>query len=391
MTKLRLNSLDSVYQYFVQPILQKDDGLDPERLSQIALSILGQTSRFRKSSIMSNIIESWKTELQRKDARLEQRLFGCVFNNPVGLAAGFDKNGIAAGIWDYFGFGFAELGTVTWHPQPGNPKPRLFRLSSEQAALNRMGFNNDGARKMAKTLEQQRLKKVGTRPVILGLNCGKSKITPLNQAANDYSASVQALGHLADYAVINVSSPNTPGLRSLQDTKELLQLIQALKELSFCPPLLVKIAPDLEDKSIDEIAKLACEEELAGIIAVNTSLNRFGLENRKIIQTGLTLEAEAGGLSGSPLRTRATDVIRRLRKAAGPNLPLIGVGGIDSAETAWERITVGASLVQIYTGWIYQGPGLVPRILDGLLCQLNRHGFRNISEAVGSNVPWHKQ
>jgi len=304
------------------------------------------------------------------------------------LAAGFDKNGVAAGIWDRFGFGFSEVGTVTWHGQPGNPRPRLFRLAEEQAALNRMGFNNDGAQALLKTLQRQKLEPPGRRPAVLGINVGKSKITPLEQAPDDYASSLELLAPLADYAVINVSSPNTPGLRDLQDTTQMRRLVERLRRLPACPPLLVKIAPDLEDDAIDGIARLAFEEGLAGVIAVNTSLDRLGLAKRRLQQTGRTLAEEAGGLSGVPLRHRALEVIRRLRVSAGPALPLIGVGGIDSPEAAWERISAGSSLVQLYTGWIFKGPDLVPQILEGLQQQLDRHGLRNVREAVGSGLPW---
>ena len=188
---------------------------------------------------VSTVLDGVAADLQRRDLRLEQVLFGCRFPNPVGLAAGFDKNGVAAGIWDRFGFGFAEVGTVTWHGQPGNPKPRLFRLAEEQAALNRMGFNNDGAKALLKTLERQRLDPPGRRPAVLGINVGKSKITALEQAPDDYAASLELLSSLADYAVINVSSPNTPGLRDLQDTAQLRRLVERLRRLPACPPLLV--------------------------------------------------------------------------------------------------------------------------------------------------------
>ena len=210
----------------------------------------------------------------------------------------------------------------------------------------------------------------------------------LDLAPDDYASSLELLAPLADYAVINVSSPNTPGLRDLQDTTQLRRLVERLRRLAGCPPLLVKIAPDLEDESIDGIARLAFEEGLAGVIAVNTSLDRLGLERRRLVQTGRTLAEEPGGLSGVPLRQRAIEVIRRLRAGAGPALPLIGVGGIDSPESAWERITAGASLIQLYTGWIFQGPDLVPRILEGFQQQLDRHGLRTVSEAVGSGLAW---
>ena len=381
-------SSGAFYQRWLGPVLANDDGLDAEQMSRAALTALAQASQRRRWPMVATVLDGLARDLQRRDLRLEQVLFGCRFANPVGLAAGFDKNGVAAGIWDRFGFGCAEVGTVTWHGQPGNPRPRLFRLAEEQAALNRMGFNNDGAQALLKTLERQRLDPPGRRPAVLGINVGKSKITPLEQAPEDYAASLELLAPIADYAVINVSSPNTPGLRELQDSTQLRRLVERLRRLPSCPPLLVKIAPDLEDDAIDSIARLAYEEGLAGVIAVNTSLDRLGLEQRRLAQSGRTLQEEPGGLSGAPLRQRALAVIRRLRASAGPALPLIGVGGIDSPEAAWERITAGASLVQLYTGWIFQGPDLVPRILEGLQHQLDLHGLRSIAEAVGSGLPW---
>ncbi|MEC9028064.1 MAG: quinone-dependent dihydroorotate dehydrogenase [Cyanobacteriota bacterium] len=384
----KVYSTGGLYRRWLGAILANDQGLDPEQLTQAALSALSQTSLRRDWPGVSAVLAAIALDLQRHDLRLEQVLFGCRFRNPVGLAAGFDKNGVAASIWDRFGFGFAELGTVTWHGQTGNPRPRLFRLAAEQAALNRMGFNNNGAEVMRRTLEKQALPSPGQRPAVLGLNLGKSRITPLEQAPDDYALSLELLAPLADYAVINVSSPNTPGLRDLQDASQLRRLVERLRRLPGCPPLLVKIAPDLEDDAIDGLARLAYEEGLAGVIAVNTSLDRFGLDGRVLPKTGRTLAEEAGGLSGAPLRQRALEVLRRLRATAGPALPLIGVGGIDSPEAAWERISAGASLVQLYTGWIFKGPDLVPHILDGLIGQLDRHGFRHVSEAVGSGVPW---
>mgnify|MGYP001549106450 FL=1 len=381
-------STGSFYRHWLGPVLARDEGLDAEQLSRSALLALGQASLRRQWPGVSTVLQGVAGELKRRDLRLEQVLFGCRFANPVGLAAGFDKNGVAAGVWDRFGFGFAEVGTVTWHAQPGNPRPRLFRLAAERAALNRMGFNNDGAEAMRRTLERQALPPPGQRPAVLGINLGKSKVTSLEQAPDDYASSLELLASLADYAVINVSSPNTPGLRELQDSAQLRRLVERLRRLPACPPLLVKIAPDLEDDAIDGIARLAYEEGLAGVIAVNTSLDRLGLEQRRLAQTGRTLAEEAGGLSGAPLRHRALEVMRRLRATAGPALPLIGVGGIASPESAWERITAGASLIQLYTGWIFEGPDLVPRILEGLLLQLDRHGFRHLRDAVGSGVPW---
>ncbi len=376
------------YRRFVGPLLLQDEGADAERLSQLTLATLAQASLRRDWPLVRATLQGLATELQVRDARLEQTLFGCRFSNPLGLAAGFDKNGVAAGLWDRFGFGFAELGTVTWQAQAGNPRPRLFRLAAERAALNRMGFNNDGAQAVRRTLERQALPPPGRRPAVLGLNIGKSRSASLELAPDDYASSLAVLAPLADYAVINVSSPNTPGLRDLQEESQLRRLVERLRRLPACPPLLVKIAPDLEDDAIDAIARLAFEEGLAGVIAVNTSQHRLGLEQRRLSGSGLTLSEEAGGLSGRPLRPRALEVLRRLRATAGPALPLIGVGGIDSAEAAWERIAAGASVVQVYTGWIYEGPALVPQILQGLLEQLERHGLRTIGEAVGCGRPW---
>ena len=386
-SKQKLASINGLYEKFLNPILSKDEGLDAEQLTQLALMTLGQASLLRQWPIITQLLQQVKTDLQRCDKRLEQQLFGCRFPNPIGLAAGFDKNGVAAGIWENFGFGFVELGTVTWHPQKGNPKPRLFRLAVEQGALNRMGFNNNGAKIMLKTLQKQKIQSAGQRPLVIGLNFGKSKITSLEKAPDDYLASLKILAPLADYAVINVSSPNTPGLRKLQDTQQLHRLITTIRTLPNCPPLLVKIAPDLESEEIDQLAELTQEEKLAGIIAVNTSINRLGLDQRILQQTGLSLKEESGGLSGLPLQKRALEIIKQLHKKC-KGLPLIGVGGINSPESAWERITAGASLIQIYTGWIFEGPALTPIILEGIISQIDRHGFRNISEAVGSGAPW---
>ena len=378
----------ALYRQFVGPMLASDEGADAEQLSQLSLRALGQASLRRHWPLICGALDGLGAELKRPDPRLEQSLFGCRFSNPVGLAAGFDKNGVAAGIWHQFGFGFAELGTITWHGQPGNPRPRLFRLAAERAALNRMGFNNVGAQAARRLLERQGLPAAGQRPAVLGINIGKSKQTPLELAPDDYASSLELLAPLADYAVVNVSSPNTPGLRELQEEGHLRRLVERLRRTPGCPPLLVKVAPDLEDDAIDAIARMAYQEGLAGVIAVNTSMDRLGLEQRRLPQTGRSLADEAGGLSGVPIRRRALEVLRRLRATAGPALPLIGVGGIDSAQAAWERIAAGACLIQLYTGWVYEGPELVPLILEGLGDQLSRHGLAGIGQAVGCNLPW---
>ena len=378
---------NDLYNILLGQLLSQDEGIDAEILTNSALNAIKFASLNRNFPLISNILLKASSDFQRNNSSLNQIVFGSHFKNPVGLAAGFDKNGVGAGLWNYFGFGFAELGTITWHAQEGNPKPRLFRIAKEKAALNRMGFNNQGAENFLKTIEKQKILAPGNRPCVLGINLGKSKITPLEEAHKDYSLSLRLLAPLSDYAVINVSSPNTPGLRSLQGTKQIKKLISTLKDLPNCPPLLVKIAPDLSNEAIDEIARVAMENGIDGIIAINTSLDRFDLKNLKI-KTGNTLGQENGGLSGLPLQKRGLEVIRRLRRSTDNDLPLIGVGGIHSARAAWERITAGASLVQIYTGWIFEGPNLVPDILDGLIQQMEKHGFRNIKEAIGSEEPW---
>ncbi len=381
------NKKNDIYNILLGQLLSQDEGIDAEILTNSALNTIKFASLNRNFPIISNLLLKASSDFQRNNSSLNQIIFGSHFKNPVGLAAGFDKNGVGAGLWNYFGFGFAELGTITWHAQKGNPKPRLFRIAKEKAALNRMGFNNQGAEKFLSTIEKQKIPAPGNRPCLLGINLGKSKITPLDEAHKDYFLSLRLLAPLSDYAVINVSSPNTPGLRSLQGTKQIKKLICTLKDVSNCPPLLVKISPDLSNEEIDEIARVAIENGIDGIIAINTSLNRFNLKNLRI-KTGNTLEQENGGLSGLPLGKRGLEVIRRLRNITNNGLPLIGVGGISSAQTAWERIAAGASLVQVYTGWIFEGPNLVPEILDGLTLQMKKHGFRNIREVIGSEEPW---
>ncbi|MDP8965619.1 MAG: quinone-dependent dihydroorotate dehydrogenase, partial [Cyanobacteriota bacterium] len=285
-------------------------------------------------------------------------------------------------IWGSLGFGFAELGTVTFQAQPGNPRPRLFRLAQDQAALNRMGFNNRGAEALATRLSQR----AGCpRSVPLGINLGKSKVTPLEEAAADYLGSFRLLKDLGDYFVVNVSSPNTPGLRSLQDAAQLSQIVEALQqENQGRKPILVKIAPDLEWEAIADVLKLAQTYQLAGIVATNTTIRRDILKTQRIEATGKSVSEEAGGISGAPLRQRSTEVIRFIYQETQGKLPIIGVGGIFTPEDAWEKITAGASVIQVYTGWVYEGPWMVRRILEGLLHKLKEQGLTSISEAVGS-------
>ena len=379
---------NNIYKNLVSPILKEDTGIDAEYLTNFSLSLLTFSSNNRNWPLISRIIKSLNQEFCVVDKRLHQKICGIDFCNPVGLAAGFDKNGNAANIWKDFGFGFAEIGTVTKFAQSGNPKPRLFRLAKEQAALNRMGFNNHGAENLVKNFLKQNIDlKKHRKNNCLGINFGKSKITSLSKATEDYLTSLKLLIPYCDYAVINVSSPNTEGLRKLQDPILLKELLREVKNLDNCPPLFVKIAPDLSYKDIEDICQLIIDENIDGIIATNTSLDRLGFEQRKIKQTGQLLSEENGGLSGKPLQRKANQIIKHIHNIDN-NINLIGVGGIDSPESAWERICSGASLVQIYTGWIYKGPQLVPNILNGILKQINIHQLSNVREAIGSNLEW---
>ncbi|MBC1220159.1 quinone-dependent dihydroorotate dehydrogenase [Nostoc sp. UCD121] len=370
-----------IYKFAISPLLFNVVKTDPEWLHQQTI---------RSFSWLSQTPASWANQRLHKslclyDSRLEQNLFGLNFPNPVGLAAGFDKDGVAAGIWSNLGFGFAELGTVTFHAQPGNPRPRLFRLPLDKAALNRMGFNNLGAAAMAVRLAQE--KQESTNLIPIGINLGKSKVTPLEEAAQDYLDSFRLLKDLGDYFVVNVSSPNTPGLRSLQDASMLSAILNLLQqENTAYKPIFVKIAPDLEWEAIADIISLAKTYELAGIIATNTTIRRDGLKTQVINQTGKSPQEEAGGISGEPLRDRSTEVIRFIWQQTQGEIPIIGVGGIFSPEDAWEKITAGASLIQVYTGWIYEGPLMVRRILAGLLSKLEQNGLNSIEEAVGLEV-----
>ncbi len=387
MTK-KISSITNIYEILIKPLLKKDNGIDAECLTNLSLQLLAICSRQKELGPIAKFLQEIREELYIQDEKLKQKICGINFPNPVGLAAGFDKNGIAANIWQDFGFGFSEMGTVTKYAQPGNPKPRLFRISSQQAALNRMGFNNNGADALLRNFTKQNIKKKEERKKqCLGINFGKSKITSLSNANEDYISSLKLLLPYCDYAAINVSSPNTEGLRKLQDPSLLRELLKEIKKLPNCPPLFVKIAPDLNFKEIDKICQLISDENINGIIATNTSLDRLGLENTIIQKTGSLLSEESGGLSGKPLRNKANQIIKHIHNI-DKKLTLIGVGGIDSPESAWERIVSGASLIQVYTGWIYQGPNLVPEILKGIIKQLNYYQMSNIKEAIGSGLLW---
>jgi len=378
----------NLYKKLINPILKNDSGVDAEYLTNLSLSLLSFSSRKYNWPLVSSILKNLNEEFSVIDKRLSQNICGINFCNPVGLAAGFDKNGNAANIWRDFGFGFAELGTVTQFAQDGNPKPRLFRLAKEEAALNRMGFNNNGAKNLVKNFLEQGIEyKKDRENICLGINFGKSKITELSQAKDDYLTSLKLLIPYCDYAAINVSSPNTEGLRKLQDPILLKELLKEIKFLPNCPPLFVKIAPDLSLKDIEDICQLILEENIDGIIATNTSIDRLGLENRKIRQTGLLLSEENGGLSGRPLQKKANQIIKHIHNI-DKKMILSDVGRIDSPQSAWERICSEATLIQLYTGWIYKGPQLVPDILQGILKQLNNHKLSNIKEAIGSDLKW---
>jgi dihydroorotate dehydrogenase len=283
-------------------------------------------------------------------------VFGVQFRNPIGLAAGFDKNGVAIPAWEALGFGFVEIGTVTAKPQSGNPRPRIFRYPKEQALINRLGFNNDGADAVAERLQLLRTGRL--RPSIpIGVNIGKTKVTPLEEAAEDYLCSFKRLAPLADYIALNVSSPNTPGLRSLQERDALIVLLRLItsENVGLHKPraILLKIAPDLGDETMEEIVA-ACEEfGLDGIIATNTTLDHSALGDHV---------DQVGGLSGNPLRERSTSVVRFLRGRT--RLPIIGVGGVSDGESAREKLQAGAQLLQIYTGYVYRGPSLIAEILN---------------------------
>ncbi len=296
-----------------------------------------------------------------EDPRLETKVFGLTFKNPVGLAAGFDKNAEYIEDMAKLGFGFIEIGTVTPKPQPGNDKPRMFRLVNDSALINRMGFNNQGA-----DVAAERLKHLKDRNgLIIGGNIGKNKVTPNEEAVNDYIYCFHALYEHVDYFVVNVSSPNTPGLRDLQEKEPLKHILNTLQQLNTekasQKPILLKIAPDLTDSQLDDIVEIVMDTKIAGVIATNTTISREGL------RSDAELVKEAGGVSGAPLTKRSTEVIRYLSEKSGKAFPIIGVGGIHSAQDALDKLDAGASLVQVYTGFIYEGPGLVGDICKGIL------------------------
>lgn len=339
-----------MYKSLIRPVLFK---FDPEKIHHFTFSFL--RTAFKIPGV-SAIISG---RFQVKDKTLERNLFGLTFKNPVGLAAGFDKDARLYSELSQLGFGFVEIGTLTPKPQEGNPKKRLFRLKEDQAVINRMGFNNGG---VAAAVE--RLKKNNGK-VLIGGNIGKNKITPNESAVDDYLICFDALFSVVDYFVVNVSSPNTPGLRGLQDKEPLQKLLQTLMEhnnkKSNPKPVLLKIAPDLTDGQLEDIIEIVSLTKISGVIATNTTIGRENLKSPN--------QAETGGLSGKPLTRRSTEVIRFLHDKSGGAFPIIGVGGIHSPEDALEKLEAGASLVQIFTGFIYEGPGLIRDINKAILKQ----------------------
>ncbi|MGX9671701.1 quinone-dependent dihydroorotate dehydrogenase [Mycobacterium sp. HM-7] len=339
----------------------------PERIHTWVFALLRVATGL---GVSRRLLAKW---LAPSDPVLQTTVFGVTFPGPVGLAAGFDKNGSGINAWGPLGFGYAEVGTVTAQAQPGNPAPRLFRLADDRALLNRMGFNNHGAGELALKLTRSQ----ATVPI--GVNIGKTKVTPAEHAVDDYAESARLCGPLADFVVVNVSSPNTPGLRDLQAVASLRPILAAVRAET-TKPVLVKIAPDLSDDDVDEIADLAVELGLAGIVATNTTISREGLLTPGVAELG------AGGVSGPPVAARSLEVLRRLHKRVGDQLVLISVGGIETADDAWERIVAGASLVQGYTGFIYGGGLWAKHIHDGLAVKLKAGGFASLADAVGSGA-----
>lgn len=340
-----------MYKQLVRPVLFK---FDPEKIHYFTFGFL----RFAfKVPLVKSIL---KSKFEVSHPTLEREVFGLKFKNPVGLAAGFDKDAKLYKELAGLGFGFIEIGTLTPKAQPGNPKKRLFRLKADSAIINRMGFNNGGVVEAVERLK-------ANSNVLIGGNIGKNKITPNEEAESDYKICFEALFNYVDYFVVNVSSPNTPNLRALQDKEPLTKLLSGLMKLNsekpVQKPILLKIAPDLTDSQLLDIIDIVAETKIAGVIATNTTIARDGLQSEQ------TLVAETGGLSGKPLTRRSTEVIRFLSEKSNKAFPIIGVGGIHSATDALEKLEAGADLVQLYTGFIYEGPQLIKDINKALIAQ----------------------
>ena len=341
-----------MYKAFIRPLLFL---MPPERAHHFTFGLVKLLHRIPGVGAINRAL------FQVKHPKLERELFGIRFPNPVGLAAGFDKDAKLFRELGNYGFGFIEIGTLTPVGQPGNPKPRMFRLKGDTALINRMGFNNGG------TVEAIERLKVDRGNLIVGGNIGKNKVTPNEEATSDYEQCFEALFPYVDYFVVNVSSPNTPNLRALQDKEPLTALLMRLQELNnekeLRKPILLKIAPDLTDEQLDDIVDIVAETKIDGVIATNTTIDRSGL---KMPENELE-DIGAGGLSGTPVRERSTEVIRYLHQKSNGSFPIIGVGGVYTAKDALEKLEAGASLVQIYTGFIYEGPATVKRINEGLI------------------------
>jgi dihydroorotate dehydrogenase len=348
-----------MYKWLIRPWLFL---VDPEKIHHFVFKILRLKSNIPGVRLLLDKLFNFD------NPDLKKELFGLSFKNPVGLAAGFDKDAKLIDELASLGFGFIEIGTLTPLPQPGNDKPRLFRLSEDQALINRMGFNNEGV-----TAAVERLKKRKSN-VIIGGNIGKNKTTPNENAADDYATCFDVLFPYVDYFVVNISSPNTPGLRDLQDKEPLRNLLLHLKQLSSTKavykPMLLKISPDLTESQLDDIIEILKDTKLDGVVATNTTISRDGLKRGRS-----KIEAIGnGGLSGAPLKNRSTAIIKYLREKLGPLFPIIGVGGIMNAQDALEKISAGADLIQLYTGFIYEGPGLVSEINKTILREMPKRG-----------------
>ena len=369
----------SVYRDIIRPLLFR---MDPEQAHELSLGLM---SRALAPQCMQDIVR----HMFACDAPgLSQQLWGLSFTNPIGLAAGCDKNAKAINPFAALGFGHVEVGTITGQGQPGNDKVRCFRLPQDQAIINRMGFNNDGADMVARRLAVSFDPVGGTRRpnCVLGINIGKTKLVPLEQALDDYQASIAVLAAYADYLVINVSSPNTPGLRDLQAEASLRPLLagvrQALDDQRPEIPLLLKIAPDLNEAAIDAAVDVALETGCDGLIATNTTISRKGLvTNQKSIDA-----IGAGGLSGKPVRDMSDQVLARVCRRVDGQVPIIGVGGVFSAEDAWRKLSLGARLVQVYSGFIYQGPAMVKEITEGLILKMKQTGICSLDELIGRDL-----
>ena len=341
-----------MYKLLIRPLLFL---FDPEEVHYFTFSAIRFISKIPGFSSI------FKAIYVIEDKRLETEVFGLKFKNPVGLAAGFDKDAVLYNELSNFGFGFIEIGTLTPKDQDGNPKKRLFRLKQDAAIINRMGFNNKGIQAAIEKLKQN-------KGVLIGGNIGKNKLTPNENAADDYVICFEALYDYVDYFVVNVSSPNTPNLRELQEKEPLTKLLQTLQDLNLArpkqKPILLKIAPDLTDEQLLDIIDIVNTTKIAGVIATNTTISREGLQSEN--------KAEVGGLSGKPLTSRSTEVIRFLSQKSNKSFPIIGVGGIHSAQEAIDKLEAGASLIQLYTGFIYEGPALVKAINKKILESVTR-------------------